>query len=170
MSGGLDDVFNLKNKLKTFEEILSRAVEKNFQMIESAEQESEKEINREWISKTTEENHAFCAQARDYLKQSKSPSDTLSSKVRNSTNTTASSEKLRFETSLRLQELKRRAEENIRLAKPKADIELMQLEENNRPPVAYAKIPEEVLEFDETISETISSSTSYKSSTQRTEN
>ena len=103
------------------------------------------------------------------MKQSKSTSDTLSSIVRKSTNSTASSEKLRLEASLRLQELERRAEENIRLAKAKADLELMQLEENRRQ-VADAKILEELLEFDETISKKKSSSTSYKSSTQRTEN
>ena len=160
----------VEKQLKTCEEILSRAVEKNLQLIESAEQESEKELYRQWISKTTDENDAFCAQAREYLKQSKSTSDTLSSIVRKSTNSTASSEKLRLEASLRLQELERRAEENIRLAKAKADLELMQLEEENRRQVADAKILEELLEFDETISKKKSSSTSYKSSTQRTEN
>ena len=104
------------------------------------------------------------------MKQSKSTSDTLSSIVRKSTNSTASSEKLRLEASLRLQELERRAEENIRLAKAKADLELMQLEEENRRQVADAKLLEELLEFDETISKKKSSSTCYKSSTQRTEN
>ena len=160
----------VEKQLKTCEEILSRAVEKNLQLIESAEQEPEKELYRQWISKTTDDNDAFCAQAREYLKQSKSTSDTLSSIVRKSTNSTASSEKLRLEASLRLQELERRAEENIRLAKAKADLELMQLEEENRRQVADAKILEELLEIDETISKKKSSSTSYKSSTQRTEN
>ena len=160
----------VEKQLKTCEEILSRAVEKNLQLIESAEQESEKELYRQWISKTTDENDAFCAQAREYLKQSKPTSDTLSSIVRKTKNSTASSEKLRLEASLRLQELERRAEENIRLAKAKADLELMQLEEENRRQVADAKILEELLEFDETISKKKSSSTSYKSSTQRTEN
>ena len=46
----------------------------------------------------------------------------------------------------------------------------MQLEEENRRQVANAKILEELLEFDETVSKKKSSSTSYKSSTQRTEN
>ena len=135
----------VEKQLKTCEEILSRAVEKNLQLIESAEQESEKELYRQWISKTTDENDAFCARAREYLKQSKSTSDTLSSIVRKSTNSTASSEKLRLEASLRLQELERRAEENIRLAKAKADLELMQLEEENRRQVAEAKCLEELL-------------------------
>ena len=160
----------VEKQLKTCEEILSRAVEKNLQLIESAEQESEKEQYRQWISKTTDENDAFCAQAGEYLKQSKPTSDTLSSIDRKTTNSTASSEKLRLEASLRLQELERRAEENIRPAKAKADLELMQLEEENRRQVADAKILEELLEFDETISKKKSSSTSYKSSTQRTEN
>ena len=84
----------VEKQLKTCEEILSRAVEKNLQLIESAEQESEKELYRQWISKTTDEIDAVCVQAREYLKQSKSTSDTLSSIVRKSTNSTASSEKL----------------------------------------------------------------------------
>ena len=101
------------------------------------------------------------------MKQGKSPSDTLSSIVRKSTNSTASSEKLRLEASLRPQELERRAEENFCLAKATTDSELMQLEEKNRRQVADAKILEEL--FDETISKKKSSSTSYESSTQRTE-
>ena len=104
-------------KLKTREETLSRAVEKNIQLIESVEQESEKELYRQWISKTTEKNVEFCTQAREYLKQSKSRSDTLSSIVENSAKSTASSEKLRLEASSRLRELEMRAEENIFLAK-----------------------------------------------------
>ena len=46
----------------------------------------------------------------------------------------------------------------------------MQLEEENRRQVAHAQIPKDLPEFDETISIKKSSSTSYKSSTQRTEN
>ena len=46
----------------------------------------------------------------------------------------------------------------------------MQIEEGNRRQFADAKIREELLELDETNSEKKSSSTSYKSSTQRTEN
>ena len=49
----------VEKELKTCEEMLSLAVEKNLQLIESAEQESEKEIYRQWISKTTDENDAF---------------------------------------------------------------------------------------------------------------
>ena len=37
----------VEKQLKTCEKILSRAVEKNLQLIESAEQESEKEIYRQ---------------------------------------------------------------------------------------------------------------------------
>ena len=81
----------VEKQLKTCEEILSRAVE-NLQLIESAEQGSEKKLYREWISKTTEETDAFCAQGEEFLKQSKSPSDTLSSTVRKSTKPTALSE------------------------------------------------------------------------------
>ena len=94
------------------------------------------------------------------MKQSKSPSHTLSSIVRKSPNSTATSEKLRLGASLRLQELERRAEENIRLAKAKHDIELMQLEEENRRQVADANILKELLEFDETFSKKKSTSTS----------
>ena len=102
--------------------------------------------------------------------QSESRSDTLSSIVKNSTNSTALSEKLQLEASLRLQELERRAEENIRLAEAEADLGLMRIEEENRRQVADAKILEELLGFVETDSKKKSSSTSYKSSTQRTEN
>ena len=49
----------VEKQLKTSEEILSRAFEKNLQLIESIEQESEKELHRQWISKTTEENDEF---------------------------------------------------------------------------------------------------------------
>ena len=56
---------------------------------------------------------AFCAQAREYLRQSKLHSYPLSRIVRKSTNSTASSEKPRFEASLRLSDLEQRAEENI---------------------------------------------------------
>ena len=114
----------VEKHLKTCKKFLSRAVEKNLQLTENVEQETEKELYWQCIRETTEENDESCTQAREYLKQSKSRNDTLSSIVKNSTKSTASSAKLRLEASLRLQELERRAEENIRLVKTKADLEL----------------------------------------------
>ena len=97
----------VEKQLKTCEEILSRAVEEKLQLNESVEQESKKERYRQWISKTTEKNDAFCALAREYFKQSKLRSDTLSGTVRKSTNSTAFSEKFQLEASFRLQELEK---------------------------------------------------------------
>ena len=114
----------VEKHLKTCKKFLSPAVEKNLQLTENVEQETEKQLYWQCIRETTEENDESCTQPREYLKQSKSRSDTLSSIVKNSTKSTASSAKLRLEASLRLQELERRAEENIRLVKTKADLEL----------------------------------------------